>query len=124
MAFSIRHDRITFSSLSASQHALPVDQCPQPHKRLDSNAWLFLSHHGPATGLVEHPAWDHESQIILALYDDSRFFAGSQVANHPNFVVKKRMKSICDPSRAELMSSVLMRCVIPLRRTWHRPEQR
>ena len=109
MAFSIRHNRITFGSLSAIQHALPIDQSPQPHKRLEGNAWLFLHHYGLATALVEHPARNHESQIFLALYDDPRLLIRSQVTNHPDFVFKKRMKSVGDPSRAKLMSSVSMR---------------
>jgi hypothetical protein len=109
MAFSIRHHRITFGALSASQHALPVNQGPQPHKRLDSNAWLFLHHHGLTAVLVEHPARNHESHIFLTLYDDPRFLMRSQVANHPDFVFKKRMKSVGDPSRAKLMSSVSRR---------------
>ena len=109
MAFSIRHDRIKSGDLSASQHALPVDEISQPHKRLVGNAWLFLDHHGLATALVEHPARDHESQISLTLHDDPRFLMNSQVANHPNLAVIKRMKSVGDPSRPELMSSVSMR---------------
>jgi len=108
MAFSIRHDQIRFGIPSASQHALLVDQCSQTHQRLKSNAWLVLDRHTPTTGLVEHPARDQESQILLALHDDSGLFTGSQIANHLHFAPIERVKSVFDPSRAELMSSVSM----------------
>jgi hypothetical protein len=110
MALFIRHDRIRSGIPPASPPALPVDQRAQPRESLDGDARPALDDHGPAAGLVEHPARDHESQILLTLHDDSGFPAGPQAANHPDFLPMERVESVFDPRRAELMSSVSMCC--------------
>jgi hypothetical protein len=70
--------------------------------------------------LIEHPAGNENPQVLLTLGDDRRIKAGPQFANHSDFLPEKWMKPVCDPRQAELMSSVLMRCVIRLQRiSWN-----
>ena len=114
MAVFIRHDAITSVVRSASLRFLCVNEGSQPHESLDRDSRPAFHHHSMAVGLIEHPAGNQDPQILPTLGDDRRIAVGPESANHPDLLPEKRMKPVSDPRRAELMSSVLMRCATAL----------
>lgn len=86
-----------------------VDQASQTQQGINGNPGLLFEHHRLAASGVQHPTRDLDSQIIVHLHNSHRHFSRSESAQNLDLLVKKRVESISDPSRTELMSSVLIR---------------
>jgi hypothetical protein len=116
MAVFIRQEPSTSIIAPTSTHGLRVHDGTQSKKRLHRDLWAVFNDQRPAVPLIEHPARHQNPQILIPLYDDRRITPRSKSSNHLNFTAKKRVEPVSDPRRSELMSSVGMRCAIPLRR--------
>jgi hypothetical protein len=121
MTISFRHHETTCRVIMASRQRLPIDEFSQSLQRPHIDPWAILQNHRFAARRIQHPTWNGDPQIVVKLDDDRRFLLRPQPANDSRGAVKQRVKSISDPCRTELMSSMLMRCDIPSPRTcWKR----